>query len=112
MRKAPSWAGSAAPARVRGMGAAASAWAGGPAGAGDAEAGKKVFNKCKACHDLVAGKNKVGPSLNGLFGRSSGTVEGFKYSGAMKGAGIVWGGGTIDAYLADPKGNIPGNKML
>ena len=88
------------------------ALSGGPAWAGDAEAGKKVFNKCKACHDLVAGKNKVGPSLHGLFGRSSGTVEGFKYSDAMKGAGIVWGEDTLDAYLAKPKEYIPGNKML
>ncbi|MEX2009958.1 MAG: cytochrome c family protein [Dongiaceae bacterium] len=84
----------------------------GPAWAGDAEAGKKVFNKCKACHDLEAGKNKIGPSLNGLFGRTSGTVEGFKYSDAMKGAAIVWSEDTLDAYLADPKGNIPGNKMV
>ncbi len=84
----------------------------GPAWAGDAEAGKKVFNKCKACHDLAAGKNKIGPSLNGLFGRTSGTVEGFKYSDAMKGAAIVWSEDTLDAYLADPKGNIPGNKMV
>ena len=84
----------------------------GPAWAGDAEAGKKVFNKCKACHDLAAGKNKIGPSLHGLFGRTSGTVEGFKYSDAMKGAAIVWGEDTLDAYLADPKGNVPGNKMV
>jgi cytochrome c2 len=72
----------------------------GPAWAGDAEAGKKVFNKCKACHDLAAGKNKIGPSLNGLFGRTSGTVEGFKYSDAMKGAAIVWGEDTLDVGRA------------
>ena len=84
----------------------------GPAWAGDAEAGKKVFNKCKACHDLAAGKNKIGPSLHGLFGRTSGTVEGFKYSDAMKAAAIVWGEDTLDAYLADPKGYIPSNKMV
>ena len=46
---------------------------------GDAAKGEKVFNKCKACHTLEAGKNRVGPSLNGLFGRAAGTVEGFKH---------------------------------
>lgn len=78
---------------------------------GDAEKGKKVFNKCKACHEADSEKNKVGPSLQGLFGRTAGTVEGFNYSDAMRSSGIVWNQETLDAYLADPKGNVPGNKM-
>lgn len=78
---------------------------------GDAEAGKKVFNKCKVCHALEAGVNKVGPSLAGVVGRPAGTVEGFNYSDAMKSAGITWDAATLDEYLADPKGFIPGNKM-
>lgn len=78
---------------------------------GDAEAGKKVFNKCKVCHALEAGVNKVGPSLAGVVGRPAGTVEGFNYSDAMKSAGITWDAATLDQYLADPKGFIPGNKM-
>ena len=52
---------------------------------GNAEAGEDVFKKCRACHDIGPdAKNKVGPVLNGLIGRKSGTVEGFAYSDAMK----------------------------
>ena len=77
---------------------------------GDAAAGKKVFNKCKACHD-VEGKNKVGPHLDGVIGRASGAVEDFKYSDAMKAAGKTWDEATLAEYLKDPKAFIPGNKM-
>lgn len=92
--------------------AAASALMSGAALAdGDAEKGKKVFNKCKACHSLEAGQNKIGPSLAGVLGRAAGSVEGFKYSDAMKNSGVTWNEDSISAYLADPKGNIPGNKM-
>lgn len=78
---------------------------------GDAAAGEKVYNKCKACHALEAGTNKVGPSLAGIVGRTAGTVDGFKYSDAMAGSGITWDDANLDAYLADPKGFMPGNKM-
>ena len=86
--------------------------AAGPAlAAGDAAQGEKVFNKCKTCHTLEAGKNKIGPSLHGLFGRTAGTVEGFPYSDAMKNSGIVWDAETLDHYLTKPKDLVPGNKM-
>jgi cytochrome c len=79
--------------------------------AADAAAGAKVFNLCKTCHTLEAGKNRVGPHLAGLFGRKSGSVEGFAYSPAMKNAGIVWDDDNVKKYAADPKGFLPGNKM-
>ena len=78
---------------------------------GDAVKGKKVFAKCMACHTTEAGKNKVGPTLHGLFGRKAGSVEGFTYSDAMKNAGITWSDAELDKYLTNPKKDIPGNKM-
>ena len=80
--------------------------------AGDAAAGEKVFKKCAACHAVGEGaKNKVGPELNDIFGRVAGSLEGFKYSNAMKESGITWDAETLTAYLKDPKGYIPKNKM-
>ena len=78
---------------------------------GDAAAGKKVYNKCKACHVVDKPQNRVGPSLQGVFGRPAGTVPGFKYSDGMANSGIVWDEDTIAAYMVDPKDYIPGNKM-
>jgi cytochrome c len=82
------------------------------ASAQDADAGKKVFNKCMACHDHVEGKNKVGPTLKGVVGRKAGTVEGFNYSAAMKNSGITWDEASLTEYIHDPKKKVPGNKMV
>jgi cytochrome c len=80
---------------------------------GDPAAGKKVFNQCQACHTVVQGKHGLGPSLYGVVGRKAGTAEGFKnFSPAMKNSNIVWTEENLDKYLADPKGLIPGNRMI
>jgi len=78
---------------------------------GDAAAGEKVFKKCKACHVVDSEKNRLGPTLKGVIGRASGSIDGFKYSKAMQGAGLTWDEATLDQYLADPKGFVPKNKM-
>ena len=83
----------------------------GTAQAQDADAGEKVFRKCKACHDAENEKNKVGPHLVGIIGRPAGTVDGFKYSDAMANSGITWDAETIDAYIAEPKTYVEGNRM-
>ncbi len=82
-----------------------SAWA------GEAALGAKKFTVCKACHEISTPKNRLGPSLQGVMGRKAGTLEGFKYSDAMKTSGITWDATTLAAYLANPKAYIPGNKM-
>ena len=79
----------------------------------DVAAGENSFKKCLACHSIGEGaKNKVGPVLNGLDGRKSGTVEGFSYSDANKGSGITWNKDQFLDYIKDPKAKIPGTKMV
>jgi len=80
-------------------------------GAADIAAGQALFNRCKICHSLEAGKNMVGPSLHGLFGRKAGTSDGFTFSEAMKESGILWDDDTLTKYLHDPKQVVPGGKM-
>jgi len=78
----------------------------------DAAAGKTSFNKCLACLAIGEGaKNKVGPVLNGLDGRKSGTFEGYSYTDANKNSGITWNEATFKEYIKDPKAKIPGTKM-
>lgn len=77
----------------------------------DAAKGKKVFNKCKACHSMQAGKRKIGPDLANLIGRKAGTVKGFRYSKAMKKSGITWDEKTLDKYLTKPRKFVKGTKM-
>jgi len=88
------------------------AMAAGPAVSADADAGKTAFKKCALCHTTEAGKNKIGPSLFGIVGRKSATVENFNYSEAMKKFDHTWDEGTLDEYLADPRATVPGTKMI
>jgi cytochrome c len=91
------------------------AMAGAALAEGDAAKGEKVFRKCKACHAVGEdAKNKVGPQLNDVIGRTAGTAEDFKYSKAMaaKGEeGLVWNEETLTEYLRKPRDYIPKNKM-
>ena len=79
----------------------------------DAAAGETSFKKCFPCHSIGEGaKNKVGPELNGLDGRHSGTAPDYSYSEANKNSGIVWGKDVFLEYIRDPKAKIPGTKMI
>ena len=79
----------------------------------DAEAGQKSFNKCRPCHQVgETAKNIVGPVLNGLIGRKSGTVEGYNYSDANKNSGLTWDEATFADYIKKPAAKIPGTKMV
>jgi cytochrome c len=79
----------------------------------DVAAGKSSFNKCLACHAIGEGaKNKVGPELNGLNGRKSGTAPDYSYSDANKNSGITWSEAEFKEYIKDPKAKIPGTKMI
>ena len=86
--------------------------AAGPAVAADVEAGKTAFKKCALCHTTEAGKNKIGPSLFGIVGRKSATLEDFNYSEGMKKLDHTWDEETLDTYLADPRATVPGTKMI
>ncbi len=79
----------------------------------DLAAGENSFKKCLACHRVGAdAKNLVGPLLNGLEGRKSGTIEGYNYTEANKNSGIAWSEQTFLEYIRDPRAKIPGTKMV
>ena len=77
---------------------------------GDPARGQQLFeSRCTGCHTL--NENRGGPKLRGVYGRTSGTAEGFAYSDAIRKAAIVWDEKTIDQWLTDPDQLIPGNAM-
>lgn len=76
----------------------------------DVAAGKQVYAQCAACHS-VDGSQGVGPSLQGVVGRQAGSAPGFRFSRAMRSAGYPWDSRTLDAYITNPQGAVPGNVM-
>jgi cytochrome c len=81
--------------------------------AGDPDVGKRVFGRCHTCHSVDPRNDRmVGPNLHGLFGRRAGSLPGFEYSEAMRGAGFVWSEATLPDYIRNPKAVVPGNRMV
>lgn len=80
--------------------------------AGDAAKGKTVFARCMACHATVAGRNGIGPSLAGVVGRKAGAVPSYAYSPALKASAITWTPPAIDKFVTNPRGTVPGTKMI
>jgi cytochrome c len=92
------------------MATATAAWLPGEAAAQD---GQAVFRRqCAACHATEAGQNKIGPTVHGVAGNKAASVPGFAYSDALKNANLTWTDDTLEKYLADPKGAVPGGKMV
>ena len=73
--------------------------------------GKRVANRCIACHALERRENKVGPNLVSILGRDVAAVRGFDYSEPMKAHGGVWSRARLMAFLRNPQAVVPGNKM-
>jgi cytochrome c len=79
----------------------------------DNSAGERSWAKCRACHQVgPTARNGVGPHLNGLFGRVAGSVEGYAYSPANKASGLSWDNASFARYIQDPRGAMPGTKMV
>lgn len=84
----------------------------GMAKAQDVAAGEQSFRKCLPCHSVGEdARNKIGPILNGLDGRKSGTVENYNYSEANKKADITWNEASFKEYIQNPAAKVPGTKM-
>jgi cytochrome c len=87
-------------------------WFAGTAWAGDPAAGQAVFkSQCATCHSPQVGKNLIGPSLFGVVGRKTGSIQGFHYSVGNQNANLTWDDATLDKYLESPKTIVPGTTM-
>ena len=82
---------------------------------GDKAAGEVVFSKCSGCHEIgVGATDRIGPHLNGIFGRRAAAHQGFDYSAAMTRAGVdglIWTAETLDAYLENPRALVSKTRM-
>jgi cytochrome c len=87
--------------------------AGSAASAADPAAGEKIFKtQCAICHTVVAGQNRIGPTLFGVVGRTAGSVPGFNYTADHKKLGVTWDAATLDKYLANPRAMVPDTSMV
>ncbi len=89
--------------------AAATALGAGPARAASIDHGREVFRACAACHTNQP--DAIGPSLSGIVGRHSAALAGFRYSGPMRRANIVWDEANLRQFIADPQRKVAGNRM-
>jgi cytochrome c len=81
--------------------------------AADLAAGEKIFKtQCGICHTVVAGQNRIGPTLFGVVGRPAGSVPGFNFTADHKKLGITWDAATLDKYLANPRAMVPDTSMV
>jgi cytochrome c len=81
--------------------------------AADPAAGEKIFKaQCGICHAVVAGQNRIGPTLFGVVGRTAGSVPGFNYTADHKKLGVTWDAATLDKYLTNPRAMVPDTSML
>ncbi len=85
------------------------AFSGAGAIAADASHGKELFVACAACHSEKP--DAIGPSLKGVFGRKSASLDDFRYSNPMKRANLIWDAANLRAYLLDPQAKVKGNRM-
>jgi len=77
----------------------------------DADAGKKIFRRCQACHKVEDGANGVGPHLYGVVGRDIASADGFNYSDALSGIDGAWTLDQLSAWIKNPREFAPGNRM-
>lgn len=78
----------------------------------DLDNGRRLFRRCATCHTLAeGGRHRVGPNLHGVFGSEAGAREGFPYSPALRSVDFEWTPEELDAWLANPRTYLPGNRM-